>query len=196
MRFPGATRLPLYRQEDAFARLNVRLSRKTLCDWFLKSAFALQPVANEIERQIRAGPILHLDDTPIKCKVVNETSKRIKNKQCYLWAFTNPAVSGVVFRFSLGQSTQDLVNILGSTDEASPIEVFVGDGYATNRSAAREAGYDARHAGCWAHVLRKYRDALSEGPRAIAQRQLHYPIERQLHLPMGCRRLDSHSGRP
>ena len=159
--------LPLYRQEDAFARLNVRLSRKTLCDWFLKSAFALQPVAREIERQIRAGPILHLDDTPIKCKVVNETSQRIKNKQCYLWAFANPSVSGVVFRFSLGRSTQDLANILGPPDEAASIEVFVGDGYATNRSAAREAGYEVRHAGCWAHVLRKYRDALSEGPRAM-----------------------------
>lgn len=159
--------LPLYRQEDAFARLDVRLSRKTLCDWFLKSAFALQPVASEIERQIRAGPILHLDDTPIKCKVASETSQRTKVKQCYLWAFANPAVSGVVFRFSRGRATHDLADILGSHGDVGSIEVFVGDGYATNRSAAREAGYEVRHAGCWAHVLRKFRDALGEAPRAM-----------------------------
>lgn len=159
--------LPLYRQEDAFARLDVRLSRKTLCDWFLKSAFALRPVADEIERQIRAGPILHLDDTPIKCKVLSETSQRLKTKQCYLWAFANPTVSAIAFRFSRGRATHDLAEILGSPEEASAIEVFVGDGYATNRSAAREAGYEARHAGCWAHVLRKYRDAVSEAPRMM-----------------------------
>lgn len=159
--------IPLYRQEDAFARLGVRLSRQTLCDWFLKSAFALRPVAEKIERQIRAGPILHLDDTPIKCKVVNEVSGRPKIKQCYLWAFANPAVRGVVFRFSRGRSTQDLAGILGENGADSSIEVFVGDGYATNRSGAREMGYDVRHAGCWAHVLRKFRDAVAEAPNAM-----------------------------
>jgi len=167
VRFPRATRLPLYRQEDAFARLHVRLSRTTLCDWFLKSAFALRPIAKEIERQVRAGPILHLDDTLIKCKVMNETSKRLKVKQCYLWAFANPMVSGIVFRFSLGRATRDLADILGGGGEQSPVEVFVGDGYATNRSAAREAGLDVRHAGCWAHVLRKFRDALGEAPSVM-----------------------------
>lgn len=159
--------LPLHRQEDAFARLHVRLARSTLCDWFMKSAFALRPIAEEIERQVRAGPILHLDDTLIKCKVENETSKRLKVKQCYLWAFANPTVSGIVFRFSLGRATHDLASILGADGDQSPIEYFVGDGYATNRSAAREAGFDVRHAGCWAHVLRKFRDAESEAPNMM-----------------------------
>ena len=159
--------LPLYRQEDAFARLDVRLSRKTLCDWFLKSAFALRPIAAEIERQIHAGPILHLDDTPVKCMVVNETSGRKKIKQCYLWAFANPAVSGVVFRFTSGRATDDLLEILCGFDNDGPIEYFVGDGYATNGSAAREADLDVIHVGCWAHVLRKFRDGLSEAPNAM-----------------------------
>ena len=99
--------LPLYRQEDAFARLGVRLSRKTLCDWVMKCAFALGPIVREIERQIRAGPVLQLDDTRIKVKRPGPGGGKEKYRQSYLWGFDNPVVSGVVFRFSEGRSTND-----------------------------------------------------------------------------------------
>ena len=159
--------LPLYRQEDAFARLGVRLSRKTLCDWVMKCAFAFSPVVREIERQIRAGPVLQLDDTRIKVKRPGPGGGKEKYRQSYLWVFENPAVSGVVFRFSEGRSTNDLAAILGPGRDNEAIEVMVGDGYQANRSGAREAGWDVRHAGCWAHLLRKFRDALNEAPQAM-----------------------------
>lgn len=159
--------LPLYRQEDAFARLGVRLSRKTLCDWVLKAAFLLAAIAREIERQIRAGPVLQLDDTPVKCRHEQERSGRKKIKQSYLWVFVNPAVSGVVFRFTDGRATADLAGILSTSEKPSSIEVIVSDGLSTNRSGVREAGLEVGHAGCWAHLLRKFRDALPEAPAAM-----------------------------
>lgn len=48
------------------------------------------------------------------------------------------------------------------------VEVLLGDGYQANVAGAREAGIEVAHAGCWAHVLRKFRDALVEAPRAMA----------------------------
>lgn len=160
--------LPLYRQEDAFARLGVQLSRKTLCDWVLKAAFALAIVAREIERQIRAGPVMQLDDTPIKVKRPGPGGGKQKIRQSYLWTLTNPDISGVAFRFTEGRATADVASILGSSEEAGAIEVLLGDGYRANVSGARAAGLEVVHAGCWAHLLRKFRDALKEAPRAMA----------------------------
>jgi transposase len=175
--------LPLYRQEDAFARLGVQLSRKTLCDWVLKTAFALAIVAREIERQIRAGPVLQLDDTPIKVRRPGPGGGKEKYRQSYLWTLTNPEVSGVAFRFTEGRATEDVAAVLGTAGDAGDLEVLVGDGYRANVSGARAAGIDVVHAGCWAHMLRKFRDALQESPRAMALFMKDvaelYAIERQ-----------------
>lgn len=140
--------LPLYRQEDAFARLGVRLSRKTLCDWVQKTAFALQPIAKAIAGEIRAGPVLHLDDTPIKVKRPGPGGGRDKIRQSYLWTFANPDVRGVLFEYTTGRSTSDLAGLLQPCVEVAGVEVCVGDGYAANRSGAREAGLAIEYACC------------------------------------------------
>ena len=160
--------LPLYRQEDAFARLGVALSRQTLCDWVMKSAFALRPVAGEIERQIRAGPVLQIDDPPIKVRRAGPGGGKEKVKQSYLWVLKNPEVSGVVFRFTEGRATADVASLLQPESALRGVEVILGDGYQANRSGAREAGLEVNHAGCWAHLLRKFRDALTEAPHAMS----------------------------
>ena len=160
--------LPHYRQEGAFAQLGVRLSRQTLTDWFMKTAFALSIVAREIVRQIRAGPVLGLDDTPIKVKAPGPGGGKPKIRQSYLWTLTNPDVSGVAFVFTEGRATDDVAEALGAAEDLEGVEVLIGDGYKGNKSGAREAGLEAAHACCWAHLLRKFRDALKEAPRAMS----------------------------
>ncbi len=151
--------LPLYRQEEAFQQAGLFIPRSTLCDWVLKSAFELAPIARAIWESIRAGPVLQLDDTPIKC----QAGKGHGNFQAYLWSFVNPSVPGVAFRFTEGRSTTDLSPLLAGVDAS----VLLGDAYAANKSAAREAGLDVEYAACWAHVLRKFRDARKEAPSMV-----------------------------
>lgn len=97
-----AYHLPLYRQEELFQQAGLWIPRQTLCDWVMKAAFRLQPIANELMRQIRAGPVFQLDDTRLRCRGPKGTGYF----QAYLWAFVNPQVDGVVFRFSSGRSTE------------------------------------------------------------------------------------------
>jgi transposase len=151
--------LPLYRQEEAFQQAGLFIPRSTLCDWVLKAAFELRPIACAIEEMIRAGPVLQLDDTPIKC----QAGRGHGNFQAYLWSFTNPTVPGVAFRFTEGRSTNDLAPLLLGAGAS----ILLGDAYAANKSAAREAGLDVEYAGCWAHVLRKFRDAAKEAPSMV-----------------------------
>ena len=151
--------MPLYRQESAFQQAGLRIPRQTLCDWVLKAAFELSPLARAIEESIRAGRVLQLDDTPVKC----QAGKGQGNFQAYLWTFINPEVAAVAFRFTEGRSADDLAPLL----KGAGASTVLGDAYAANRAAARKAGMDFNYAGCWAHVLRKYKDAAKEAPSMV-----------------------------
>ena len=54
---------PLHRQAGIYAREGVELDRSTLADWVGRSVFLLDPLAEAIGRHVRAGQVLHADDT-------------------------------------------------------------------------------------------------------------------------------------
>lgn len=56
---------PLHRQSGIYARQGVELDRATLADWVGKAAVMLAPLADVIARHVRAGPVLHADDTTV-----------------------------------------------------------------------------------------------------------------------------------
>jgi len=150
-----ANHLPLYRQEEIFSRDGLRLPRQTLCDWVLAAAEALQPIADCLMTRIRAGPVMQLDDTPVMC----QGGRGESHFQAYLWTLVNPEVSGVVYRFTPGRGSDWLAM------ELDGFEGFlVGDGYGGNRAAAGKVGGAIVLAGCWAHTIRKFREAQSEAP--------------------------------
>jgi transposase len=145
--------LPLYRQEQIFGRDGLKIPRQTLCDWTLRAAEALQPIADCLMDRIRAGPIMQLDDTPVKC----QGGKGKKNFQSYLWSFVSPEVDGIAFRFTPNRKAELLAQLLGDFEG-----ILVGDGYSGNHLAAKLAPGEIKLAGCFAHVTRKFRDAESE----------------------------------
>jgi transposase len=56
---------PLHRQSGIYAREGVELERATLADWVGKAGIMLAPLAEAIARHVRAGPVLHADDTTV-----------------------------------------------------------------------------------------------------------------------------------
>jgi len=156
--------LPLYRQEEVFQQAGLWIPRQTLCDWVLKCSLALQPIADELMRQIGAGPVMGLDDTRLKCRGENGSGYF----QAYVWTFTNPDVPGVVFRFTPGRSAEQLQLHL----EGVQARYLIGDAYAGNYAAARGAALEVIHGGCWAHVFRHFEDAQKEGGQ-VARLFLH-----------------------
>lgn len=57
--------LPLYRQEDIFARYGVELSRKTMWDWVRAAALTLEPIVALMTQRVLESKVIHTDDTPI-----------------------------------------------------------------------------------------------------------------------------------
>jgi hypothetical protein len=150
-----ANHLPLYRQEQIFARDGLRLPRQTLCDWTLGAAEALRPIADCLMARVRAGPVMQLDDTPVMC----QGGRGQKHFQAYLWTFVNPEVGGVVYRFTSGRASDLIAAELGDFEGT-----LVGDGYSGNRAAANKVAGKIKLGGCYAHTTRKFRDALCEAP--------------------------------
>ena len=58
--------LPLYRQEQQFARLGVNFPRQMLCDWVEHGARGLQPVVRQMKAELLAADYLPVDETPVK----------------------------------------------------------------------------------------------------------------------------------
>jgi transposase len=144
--------LPLHRQEQIYRRHGIDLSRKTLCDWVRDSANLLNPIVDEMKRQLLASNYLHTDDTPVPVQDKSKTTTR----NGYLWAYIDPH-HNVVFDYTPSRSRAGPLAFL---------EHFKGlvqaDAY---------AGYDALFAqpyvteiGCWAHARRKFHDAKTTDP--------------------------------
>src|SRR5438270_870460 len=56
---------PLHRQSEMYAREGIELDRALMADWMGKVVFLLTPLAEAIGRHIRAGEVLHADDTTV-----------------------------------------------------------------------------------------------------------------------------------
>lgn len=166
--------LPLYRQESILAHHGLRIPRQTTCDWVLGAAEQLGPIQEALRREILAAGVVQTDDTPVKCQL----GKGHGNILAHIWTTVSPLTEGVLYDFSESREHEHLFDTLRGFKRG----VLVGDGY---------AGYDAFAkkrpgivvAGCWAHVLRKFRDALTEAPLLAVSAMTHigklFDLEKQ-----------------
>ena len=74
--------LPLYRQEKQFLRYGVELARQTMADWMIEVAKACAPVMEALEKHLRSGPILRMDETTVQ--VMGEEG-RANTTTSYMW---------------------------------------------------------------------------------------------------------------
>jgi transposase len=58
--------LPLYRQEETFARQGVLIRRSTLAGWMAQAAECLFPLQTLMVRRVLSGNVVGTDDTPVK----------------------------------------------------------------------------------------------------------------------------------
>lgn len=148
--------LPLYRQEQEFARNGIMLSRQTMSNWMIRCTEDwLELIYEHMKAQLLMQAVLHADETTLQ--VLREPGKTAQSKS-YMWLYRT------------------------SGDAEHPIVLYE---YQTNRKSQHPAaflagfegylhadGYDGYHklptnivvVGCWAHVRRKFDEALKALP--------------------------------
>jgi transposase len=144
--------LPLYRQETMLSRLGIDLPRATLANWMVKAGQLVVPLVNLIRDQLLAGDYLQCDET--RFQVLKEAGKRAQS-QSYLWAQRGGTEAHPLLLYDYDPSRSGEV-------PKRLLEGFEGylqtDGYEGYTAIGSQGG--VVHVGCWAHVRRKFDEAL------------------------------------
>lgn len=166
--------LPLYRQQQQFARLGVNFPRQTMCDWIEKGALALQPIVRLMKQEMLAGNYLQVDETPVK---VMDPEVKGKCATGYLWVAGVPG-GDVIFEFHRGRGKEFALELIGD---------FQGhlqrDGYSVYGSIVNDDKEGLLPVGCWAHARRKFVEAAdlqdATALEIVGQIRTLYLIERR-----------------
>lgn len=162
---------PLYRQQQAFARVQIPLSRQTLCDWIGWCSDQVEPIVRALADFLRSQPLIQSDETPVRMQLPDGQMKTAR-----LWAYGLPWAE-VVFDFRTDKS------------QTGPLE-FLRGAQATHLQADGGSSYgpvltqlSLQHIACMAHIRRKVFEARDDAPLAtdllLAAIQKLYRIERR-----------------
>ena len=163
--------IPLYRQEQEWARAGIPISRQTMSNWLIKcTEDYLTPVYNTLKKQLVQHTVLHGDETTLQ--VLHEDGKKPQSKS-YMW----------LYRTS-GDAESQIVLYEYQPDRGKEHPKQFLDGF---QGYLHTDGYAAYHSlpngitvvGCWAHARRKFDEVLkgmSEKARAgsLAEKAKRY----------------------
>ena len=187
--------LPLYRQEEIYARSGVHIARSSMAQWVGICGVRLAPLAEALKEFILGHAVLHVDETPVALLAPG----RGKTKRAYAWVYRTTDFESrraVLYDFAAtraGEHPRRVLKGFGGT--------LVSDDY---------AGYHALHASgrvkpafCMAHARRKLFEAHQLNGSAIAGHAVTliaklYEIEREARQlePEERRRLRQQRSRP
>jgi len=163
-----ADHLPLYRQEEIYAREGIELERSTLADWVGSASALLQPLVEALRRHVLVAEKLHADDTPVPVLAPGNG----KTKTGRLWTYVRddrPA----------GDTTPPAVWFAYSPDRKGEHPKAHLSNFTGTLQADAYAGFDQiyeagriQEAACWAHVRRKFYDLVVAHKSPVAQEAL------------------------
>ena len=168
--------LPLYRQEQIYRqRHGVHLPRQSLARWVALAADWLQPIYEQIRTGVMGGGYVQVDETPVNYLAPGHG----RTRQGYLWTCSRPG-GDVFYRWATSRAAACLDNVI-PVDFNGTVQC---DGYAAYRAFANGRSGAIELAGCWAHVRRKFHEALEQTPKTagwfLRQIQHLYRIEARL----------------
>jgi transposase len=160
--------IPLERQVRILERHGLVVTSQTLWDLAYAVAQRLSLVDAALFEHVKAQPVIGLDQTGWP-RLEAEASKPWQ-----MWCLTAPGV--VVHRIRDDKSAATFKELVGDYDGT-----IVADALGTHEAGARE-GPGITLAGCWAHVFRRFEEALPDHPdaeRALAWIGALYDIDRR-----------------
>ena len=161
--------LPYYRLEGKYKSEGLDLSRSVLCESMARCAELLEPIAEEVRKEVLAAAVIHTDDTPVR--VAQSTSGG--SREGRVWIYLN-------------REGRHWYEFTESRKRDGPAHVL--NGFTGYLQADAYGGYDrlfgaggAVEVACWAHVRRRFLDAEPTDPfvakEAIERIRVLFQIE-------------------
>lgn len=146
--------LPLHRQEHVFARHGIELGRATMSRWMIGVAQRCAPIVEAIERHIRSGPMIGMDETPT---LVFGEPGRENTATSYMWLARGgpPGKTAIRFLYRPTRSSSVPKEFLSGYSG-----VLQTDGLEAYETALRVLAAGGRseivHVGCMTHARRMF----------------------------------------
>ena len=144
--------LPFYRQIQKYKELGVILSDATIDDWFAAACAKLRPLYDRLREQIMKKDYIQVDESTLPV-IDNEKHRAVKG---YMWAVRDAVGGSVYFHYDMGSRSGDTARRLIGGYRGT----VQTDGYEVYESFEGTPG--KMMIGCWAHVRRKFVEALDE----------------------------------
>jgi transposase len=147
-----ADALPLYRQQKIFARLGIELSRATMANWLIQAAQRCNPLIELLEHEIRGGPLIQMDETPLQ--VLKEPG-RANTSKSYMWVFCGGKTdrSTVLYRYHPTRSGKVALAFLEAYHGYIQSDDYDGYDFLGKKKSII-------HMACWAHARRKFTEVI------------------------------------
>ena len=148
---------PLYRQEQEWKQNGIEISRQTMSNWLIKACEDwLEPIYEEMKKRLCEYEVLHADETVMQ--MLKEPGKDAQSKS-YMW----------LYRTS-GEAKHQIILYDYQPDRKHihPEEFLKGfSGYlhADGYSGYYKLPEKITLIGCWAHVRRKFFEAMEALPK-------------------------------
>ena len=146
--------LPLARQEKIWIRDGIDISRATMANWVIQCTQKwLKPLYGHMRRQLLTENVIHADETVVQ---VHREEGKSNTSESRMWVYASGKYSEKPVRYFEYQPDRS------GKHPAKLLKGFSGclvtDGY-----AAYDQVTGASRCGCWAHMRRKWREAMPKG---------------------------------
>ena len=152
---------PLYRQEQEINRQGIQLSRQTMSNWILKATEDyLTSVYEQLHKELLKRDVLHGDETTLQ--VLHEPGKKPQSES-YMWLYRTSGDTDkpiVLYEYQPGRGAKHPKEFLSGYKG-----YLHTDGYA----GYHDLGKDITVVGCWAHLRRKFDEAVKSLPKGKAK---------------------------
>lgn len=146
--------MPYHRLEKKYESEGFALSRSILCTSMARCAELLEPIAEQIKREVMGSPVIHTDDTPV---VIAESSEGGPRK-ARVWTYLN-AEGRHWYDFTESRKRDGPARVLGDYRGFVQADAYQGYDQLYLPGGAIEVA-------CWAHVRRKFVDAEATDPES------------------------------
>ena len=145
---------PLYRQEQEWNRAGVMISRQTMSNWILRVVEDwLRPVYEQLHQKLLRREVLHADETTLQVLQQKNRSK------CYMWLYRTGGDAEhpiVLYEYQPNRKAENAEAFLNG---------FTGWLHADGYSGYHRLPSRIRVVGCWAHLRRKFDEAVNALPK-------------------------------
>lgn len=156
--------LPFHRQSKQFARMGIDLPRATLCNWARQVSERARVLADLMDRAIREGPIVNIDETTVQ--VLKEPG-RTDSQKSYMWVFRGGDPEHPVLRYQYHPTRAGSVPLNYLAGFTGYVQT---DGYNGYDALGRKPGIVL--VGCWAHARRKFHEVIQAAGPQLAKKRL------------------------